>query len=32
MFQGVCIHTPTTTSQTNVTGIKIFQPKRMIWS
>src|SRR3989339_488449 len=32
MFHGVCIHTPTTTSHTKVTGIKIFQPKRMIWS
>jgi hypothetical protein len=32
MFHGVCIHTPTTTNQTSVTGIKIFQPNRMIWS
>lgn len=32
MFQGVCIHTPMNTNQTNVTGMNIFQPKRMIWS
>jgi hypothetical protein len=30
--QGVCIQAPTMTSQINVTGIKIFQPSRMIWS
>ena len=30
--QGDWIHRPTTTSQTSVTGMKIFQPKRMIWS
>jgi hypothetical protein len=32
IFQGVCIQTPMTTNHTNVTGINIFQPKRMIWS
>ena len=32
MFQGDWIHRPTTTSQTSVTGMKIFQPRRMIWS
>ena len=32
MFQGVCIHAPTTTSQTSVTGMNTFQPRRMIWS
>jgi hypothetical protein len=32
MFHGVCIHTPITTSHTKVTGMKIFQPSRMIWS
>jgi hypothetical protein len=31
MFQGVCIQTPMMTNQTKVTGMKIFQPKRMIW-
>ena len=32
MFQGDWITRPTTTSQTSVTGMKIFQPSRMIWS
>ena len=32
MFQGDWIHRPTNTSQTSVTGMKIFQPRRMIWS
>src|SRR5712671_2149294 len=32
MFQGDWIHSPTTTSHTSVTGMKIFQPRRMIWS
>ncbi len=32
MLYGVCIHAPITTSQTSVTGMKIFQPRRMIWS
>jgi len=32
MFQGVCIHAPTTTSHRRVTGMKTFQPRRMIWS
>ena len=32
MFQGVCIQAPTTTSQTRVTGMKTFHPRRMIWS
>ena len=32
IFQGVCIQNATTTSQTMVAGIKIFQPSRMIWS
>ena len=32
MLYGVCIQAPTTTSQTRVTGMKIFQPRRMIWS
>ncbi len=32
MFQGVCIHTAITTSQTRVSGMNIFQPRRMIWS
>ena len=32
IFQGDWIHSPTTTSQTSVTGMKIFQPRRMIWS
>ena len=32
MFHGVCIQTPITTSHTKVTGMKIFQPKRMSWS
>ena len=32
MFQGECNHAPTINSHTKVTGIKIFQPKRMIWS
>ena len=30
--QGDSIHRPMTTSQTSVTGMKIFQPRRMIWS
>jgi hypothetical protein len=32
MFQGDWIHTPTTTNHSSVIGMKIFQPKRMIWS
>ena len=32
MFHGDSIHKPTMTNQTNVTGMKIFHPKRMIWS
>ena len=32
MLNGDWIHRPTTTSQTSVTGMKIFQPRRMIWS
>ena len=32
MFQGVCIQIAKTTSHTPVSGMKIFQPKRMIWS
>ena len=32
MVNGVCIHRPITISQTSVNGMKIFQPKRMIWS
>jgi hypothetical protein len=32
MFHGVCIQMPTTISHTRVTGMKIFQPRRMIWS
>src|SRR5690606_27374760 len=32
MFQGVCIQIARTTSQIPVSGMKIFQPKRMIWS
>ncbi|MNT17421.1 hypothetical protein D3C72_1525680 [compost metagenome] len=32
MLNGVCIQPPTTTSHTRVTGMKIFQPRRMIWS
>ena len=32
MFQGECNHAPTINSHTKVTGMKIFQPKRMIWS
>jgi hypothetical protein len=30
MFQGVCIQIATTTNHTPVSGMKIFQPKRMI--
>ena len=29
-LKGVCIHTPTRTNQTKVTGINIFQPSRII--
>ena len=32
MLKDVCIQTPTTTSQTKVTGMNTFQPSRMIWS
>jgi hypothetical protein len=32
MFQGECNQAPTTNSHTKVTGMKIFQPRRMIWS
>ena len=32
MFQGEYSQAPTTTSHTRVTGMKIFQPRRMIWS
>jgi hypothetical protein len=32
MLNGDWIHRPTTTSQTSVMGMKIFQPRRMIWS
>ena len=32
MFHDVCIQMPTTSSHTRVTGMKIFQPRRMIWS
>jgi len=32
MLRGVCIQMATTTNQTSVTGMKIFQPRRMIWS
>ena len=32
IFSGVCIQTATTISQTSVTGMKTFQPNRMIWS
>src|SRR5690349_1927309 len=32
IFQGVCIQTAITTSQTMVAGMKTFQPRRMIWS
>ena len=32
MFQDVCIRPPTSSSQMSVTGMKIFQPRRMIWS
>ena len=32
MFQGEYSQAPTTTSHTSVTGMKIFQPRRMIWS
>jgi hypothetical protein len=32
MFQGEWSQMPTTNSHTKVTGMKIFQPKRMIWS
>src|SRR5690606_39438658 len=32
MLYGVCIQAPMTTSHTRVTGMKIFQPRRMIWS
>ncbi|MCY1377408.1 hypothetical protein D9M69_649800 [compost metagenome] len=32
MFHEVCIRPPTSSSQTKVTGMKIFQPRRMIWS
>ena len=32
IFNGDWIHRPTTTSHTSVTGMKIFQPSRMIWS
>jgi hypothetical protein len=32
ILNGVCIHTATTTNHTRVTGMKIFQPSRMIWS
>ena len=31
-FHDVCIRPPTSSSQTRVTGMKIFQPRRMIWS
>ncbi|MNY68792.1 hypothetical protein D3C86_2066160 [compost metagenome] len=32
IFQGESNHPPTTTRHTSVTGMKIFQPRRMIWS
>ena len=32
MLYGDWIQRPTTTNQTRVTGMKIFQPRRMIWS
>ena len=32
MFQGDSNQAPTINSHTSVTGIKIFQPRRMIWS
>jgi len=32
MFQGDMIQPPTSTNHTRVIGMKIFQPRRMIWS
>jgi hypothetical protein len=32
MFNGDMIQKPTTMSHTTQTGMKIFQPRRMIWS